>query len=428
MVPQKQKSLKFLNFQNCQLINKFRIYAKLTFEDEVIIEGNRKMENAKTSVKYEIPSWSNPPLEDHKGYRLFKEGKPEFFAAGTKTFFGDVHVHTNFSHCGHPNNMSLEDNLIYSRETADMDFVCIADHAEHMNDKQYKEYCSAIEEANDPGKFVTLPGYEWAKSAPPVCGHRNVMFRERFGPIYRGNSAGTDTIQKLSDALRSLDQKVIMPRHHTAYCNNWNNFQADLEPVIEIYSSWGNSECEGGPRQFSDNGAGKYPHPGNYVQDGLIRGYQTGFISGGDAHSIKPASNGITAVIAPELTRENIFDAVSSRRCYATTGPKILLDFTVNGFPMGSVIKVPGRDWADIFPLKISCAAIGTDKLQKIEVIENNRIIFTQNRRRGPSEQMAFCMYQTFPTYYWRYYYVRVTQMDGEMAWASPICFLFEED
>jgi Protein of unknown function (DUF3604) len=386
------------------------------------------MEDAKISGNYKIPSWSNPPLEDHKGYRLFSEGPPELFAKGTKTFFGDVHVHTNFSRCGHPNNMSLEDNLIYSRKNADMDFVCIADHAEHMDDDQYKCYCSAIEAANDPGKFVTLPGYEWANSGPPVSGHRNVMFRENFGPIFRGDDSTTDTPAKLTKTLQALEQKSIMPRHHTTYLNNWNNFQEDMEPVVEIYSSWGNSECEGCSPIFSDDGRGKYPWPGNYVQDGLIRGYQMGFIGGGDAHSIKPGSNGITAVITDELSRENVFDAINSRRCYATTGPKILLDFNVNGFPMGSVIKVPASDWTDIFPIKISCAAIGTEKLKKIELIENNRVIYTQTRRRGPAEQMAFCFYQPNITYYWRYFYVRLTQMDGEMAWSSPIWFVFKED
>ena len=385
------------------------------------------MESDAFRIEPDVPCWSNAPLEDHKGNRLTEVGTPEFFERGTHTFFGDVHIHTNFSRCGYPNNMSVEDNLAYARETAGMDFCCIADHAEHMEDDQYAHYCSAIEAANAPGAFATIPGFEWACHTHPTHGHRNVMFRDRFGPILRGNDDRYNSPRKLSEAVLSQDQPAIAPRHHPTYINNWDNFQPDTEPVVEIFSSWGNSECESGSIQMSDDGR-RGPWPGNYVQDGLARGYRLGFLGGGDAHSIKPGSNGVTAVIAPDRTREAIFDAICSRRCYATTGPRILLDFYVNGYPMGGVVKVPAARWTEIFPLRVSCGAIGTANLRKIEIVENNRVVFTQHRRRGPSNQMAFSVQRTQVDYYWRYFYARLTQEDGEMAWSSPVWFVYEED
>ena len=52
---------------------------------------------------------------------------------------------------------------------------------------------------------------------------------------------------------------------------------------------------------------------------------------------------GLTAVFAGELTREAIFDALASRRTYATTGQRILLEFELAGSPMGSVVQAEGK-------------------------------------------------------------------------------------
>ncbi|HIJ56105.1 MAG TPA: DUF3604 domain-containing protein, partial [Deltaproteobacteria bacterium] len=50
---------------------------------------------------------------------------------------------------------------------------------------------------------------------------------------------------------------------------------------------------------------------------------------------------GLTCVLAEELTRESIFNALKNRRCYGTTGPRMALRFEANGHPMGSVVETP---------------------------------------------------------------------------------------
>ena len=376
----------------------------------------------------DVPNWSNPALEDHKGNRLSVVGSADFFAKGTKTFFGDLHVHTNYSRCGRPNNLDLPDKLAWVRRETKHDFVAVADHAEHMSDADYAEYCRVIDSADSPGAFVTLPAYEWAGRAHPTTGHRNVMFRDGFGPIFRGTEPPTMSSRGLGEALRRLNVPAIAPRHHTTYHGSWDSFAPDLEPVVEIYSSWGNSEHEGCAARRPEDG-NKFPLPGNWVQDGLTRGCVTGFVGGGDAHNIMPGTCGLTGVIAESLTRGAVWDAIRARRCYATTGPRILLDFSVNGHPMGSVLRLNKEQWPGLYPLKIACGVIGTGPLQKLELIENNRVIFTQTLRRGPSNEMACAFNQPASghIYYGRYYYARVTQSDGEMAWSSPVWFLFSD-
>lgn len=380
--------------------------------------------NDKYHQEPEIPAWSNPALEDHKFNKLHEKGirgDAAFFARGRKVFFGDIHVHTNYSRCGRPNNGTVEKNLDDARN-AKHDFIAIADHAEHMDDSDYRTYCRIIESANENGRFITLPAYEWASHTFPGNGHRNVYFREKFGPLWRGKDPKTDTPRKLALALRKQKQGVIAPRHHPPYVNDWNNVDDEYEPVIEIYSEWGNSEYEGCPRALAPRGP-RRPWPGNYVQDGLIRGHQFGFVAGGDAHNVNPGAHGLTGVYSDDLTRQCVFDAIRNRYCYATTGTRILLDFSVNGFRMGSVILVPPQEWPQIFPLKIACAVVGTANLKKIELIENNRVVYEHLRWRGPANEMAFCYMDPDVTYYHRYYYVRVTQVDEHMAWSSPVFF-----
>jgi hypothetical protein len=47
--------------------------------------------------------------------------------------------------------------------------------------------------------------------------------------------------------------------------------------------------------------------------------------------------------LAPELTRDAVFDALRKRRCYGTTGPRIDLAFEIHGQPMGSVLEFDGE-------------------------------------------------------------------------------------
>ena len=64
---------------------------------------------------------------------------------------------------------------------------------------------------------------------------------------------------------------------------------------------------------------------------------------------------------APELTRAAIFDGLYQRRTYGTTGARILLDFRVNGEPMG------GQTSADTSP-RLSVTVNGTDRIESVEI------------------------------------------------------------
>ena len=66
------------------------------------------------------------------------------------------------------------------------------------------------------------------------------------------------------------------------------------------------------------------------------------FGQGGTPRRPFAVRSALTAVFAPELTRQGVRDAFFGRRTYATTGDRILLDVQVNGQTAGSEVASAG--------------------------------------------------------------------------------------
>jgi hypothetical protein len=79
---------------------------------------------------------------------------------------------------------------------------------------------------------------------------------------------------------------------------------------------------------------------------------------------------GLMGVLADDLTRESLWDAFVNRRVYGVTGDRIKLDYSMEGAVMGSVIESAG-------PVTLRAAVEGTQALDRIEVIRNNRVVHT---------------------------------------------------
>jgi hypothetical protein len=120
---------------------------------------------------------------------------------------------------------------------------------------------------------------------------------------------------------------------------------------------------------------------------------------------------GVAAVYAPELTRKEIFKALKERRCYATTGERIMVEFYVNGAMMGAEIKAGSTRY-------LEARVIGTDRLRSIEVIKNG-YTWAIHEAHGDAETLSWEDKEKEKEI--DYYYLRVTQADGAMAWSSPV-------
>jgi hypothetical protein len=134
-----------------------------------------------------------------------------------------------------------------------------------------------------------------------------------------------------------------------------------------------------------------------------------------------PFSGGLTAVYAPALTRESIFDAIKARRCYATSGPRIRLAVKASASQreatMGESLTLDGLD-----RVALTVDAVGdTAPIAKVEVIGNGKVIVTKNEGQFSVELPV-----RGRTYFRVVAYQQETRAFGgsrvaERAWSSPI-------
>lgn len=331
-------------------------------------------------------------------------------------YWGDIHAHSKFSDSlGTP-----EEVLTYARETAKLDFAAVTDHDDigpYVSDEEWEETKRTTANFNHAGRFVTLLGYEYRSALADM----NVYYPGEDGPLFSGEEERWDSPAKILP-LVVRNGGMIIP--HTHFGADWRGYDPKIYRVMEIYSQHGSAEYIGCPRQIpylnKQLQKGSEGNVDTTFQEILAMGLKVGVSAGSDSHSGRPGlSNwsrvartyrgGLTAVFAEEKTRESVWNALYERHSYATTGPRIYLEFTINGCPMGSELKTPKRN------LRVDC--IGAGPLARLEIVKNNRIVHTVE---DSSFRCTFCL-EDAPAKSEDFYYVRVTQADGEMAWSSPI-------
>jgi hypothetical protein len=160
-----------------------------------------------------------------------------------------------------------------------------------------------------------------------------------------------------------------------------------------------------------------------------MTGQRLSVIASSDNHWSQPGKDGfgIAAVYAPALTREAVFDALADRRTYGTTGARMLLDFAVDGVPMGGVCRLePGR------PARITARVVGSGPLRQVDVLRGDverqewRLAHRQWFAGGdaPLEVEVDWTDDSPPAN--GLYYLRVRQRDlvhgrVAMGWSSPV-------
>ncbi len=368
------------------------------------------------------------------GYSISNPIRCDANPENLQIYWGDIHSHSAISVDGagrHP--------FEYARDVSRLDFYALSDHSRSskggpfnpldlgITDAEWETIKADVRRFYVPGEFVTILGYEcsWA----PPAGHHNVYFRDDNGPLLRFKEF---TLQEAWAILEAYDA-ITIP-HHTGIIWKYNStvdfsYQHPLRTSIEVYSAHGSSEFYGNEMSYEEvaryPGATSSPGP-HYARDAWAQGNRLNVIASSDNHNSHPGQScyGLTAVYAPELTREAIFDAIRAGHTYATTGQRILLDFRINGVLMGETCQTDK-------PPTIDVKVTGTDNIAWLEVLkypyhalEEN--IYTVSKRVEPHEKSVTLHYidETFQGD--TMYYVRLQQEEMHrgrhvMAWASPI-------
>jgi len=346
-----------------------------------------------------------------------------------KIYWGDLHSHSYFSWDG-----VGDQNFYYARYIAGLDFYAMSDHSfaprqglpRGLNKSTWAEYSAVTDSRNDPPYFVTLLGYEDSMEAPD--GHNNVYFRDTSGALAYPGQTALPQLWK----LLVKGQALTIP-HHSGKMPTGIDFSIhdkEFQRNIEIYSGHGLSE-EYDPANplafehilFTSDGKSVKPSYQQFVQDAWKKGLKLSTIASSDNHHSHPGQPqyGLAAVRAKALTRDGIFQGLYDRMTYGTTGARIILEFSINGMPMGQTVRLGA-------PPDIKVKVIGTGAIDWVELLryQDGDQDFRVIQRWLPADWSFEGDYRDQDYRPGAIYYFRVKQKYKirkriAMAWSSPI-------
>lgn len=332
--------------------------------------------------------------------------------------FGDIHQHSSIS-----DGMGTVDQCyVRSRHIYKHDFAALSDHEWFVGNlitpSEWEWIKIVGRQFDKEPDFITFAAYEWTTPRTPVgFGHKNVYFADWDQKIFsfkKGASHTKDLFQLVKE-----HNAIAIPHHIGWTGTDWENHDEQAQPVIEMISAHGAYEYMGNEPIAHRGGM-----TGNFIQDGLAQGLKFGMLGSSDGHGLQwhggiarkedVWQTGLTGAVVRERSKRAIMEALKQKRVYATSGAAIQLEFRINNRWMGEVIQSDK-------PPEIFINVEGTARLHYVTLLRNNQPIVTFGRdiAEGHGVRMNYVDTTVIPGKHW--YYLRVLQENGEMAWSSPI-------
>ena len=365
-------------------------------------------------------------------------GKTWSFTVGQSTerlYFGQLHSHTQYS----DGSGTLESALSYVAnlpDSANVDFVAFTDHSNYFDksgaanpegalydmsqataysQETWNSYKTAIDafNAENNGK-IALGGFEMTWSGGP--GHINTF--NTAGIVSRNNTALNNKTEdaglKAYYALLSRPEGVdsLSQFNHPGSTfgtfsdfSYWDALIDSRMYMVEV----GNGE--------GAIGAGGYYPSYEYYTMALDKGWHVAPTNNQDNHKGKwgNANDARDVILTDDFSEQGIYEAIRSHRMYATEDKNLEIYYTVNEQPLGSILEEIPEE------LNLSVQVSDpdrTDSISKVEVIVNSgRVAYAWDDPAELASGLLSCTLD--PTY--SYYYIRVTEGDGDMAVTAPV-------
>lgn len=339
---------------------------------------------------------------------------------------------------------NIENCLRHFRDEKSLNFFATSsfESQEETSNDIWKLICQNIAEFDEADRFNTYLGFQWQGHSPQE-GLRHMIYLKDNKQILRKKDQKNSSLKKI---YRSSSPKELLSIPSFTMGKgldfNFQDFEPEFERVVEIYNAWGSSECtkkEGNTRPITcKNKSGVQENAEGSIQKALQRNCRFGFVAGGlddrgayagffegDQEQYSP---GLTAIIAPEHSRSALSEALYNRSCYATTGERMILGLSLAGSPMGTEVSTALKPGLRV-NRHLAGYVAGTAALKLIEIIRNGKVIKTFKTNdywldfvyddMEPLDKVVITPKDKAPPF--AYYYLRVTQEDGHMAWSSPI-------
>ena len=272
---------------------------------------------------------------------------------------------------------TIEEFYAFARDFALLDIAAHQGNDFQVTDGFWAKINDVAAAFYQPGSFVTFPGYEWSGNTP-LGGDRNVYFAAEGGQITRSSRdllPGQESAHKDSPSASALFSNLrrqdgpqpFVFAHVGGRYADLNTHDEAIELAVEVHSAWGTFEW--------------------LVDDAMRRGLRVGICANSDGHTCRPGASypgarrfgslgGLTCVLARDLNRDSIIEALRARHFYATTGNRCLITAdltTADGRTaiMGDAIVIGGA------APQMHVRVVGTAPIESVQIRNGTDAIAT---------------------------------------------------
>lgn len=355
--------------------------------------------------------------------------------ANYQLYFGQLHSHTTYS----DGSGSLESALEYVKnlpESANVDFVSFTDHSNYFDksgdanpeaalydmsqataysQETWASYKNTVADFNaSQSDIVAIAGFEMTWSGGP--GHINTF--NTPGIVSRNN---TTLNNKTADAGMKAYYALLSQAEGNGSISQFNHPGSTFGTFADFayYDALIDSRIflvEVGNGEGAIGAGGYYPSYEYYIM-ALDKGWHVAPTNNQDNHKGKwgNANDARDVILTDDFSEEGLYEAIRNYRVYATEDKNLEINYTLNGEMLGTIIEdVP--EMADINVTLYDPDA--SDSISKVEVVVNSgAVAYTWD---DPAQLASGELSCSIPASY-SYYFIRVTQGDGDIAVTAPV-------
>lgn len=334
----------------------------------------------------------------------------EKFTPDWNVYFGQLHAHTNLS----DGTGSVEEAFDYASKVENLDFFAVTDHSDSFDNADAGAIGAdggSISAGWAAGKqaaasvtnedFVGLFGFEMTWPEDKQLGHISTFNTPGWQTRDQEDFENVPTaLENYYKALTTVPGSVSQFNHPDIIHGDFERFdhyspQYDaVISLLEVAGEDGVVDCE-------------------YYHLALDKGWHVAPTNNQNNHNGQwgDASRARTVILAETLTEEALYDAMKDRRVYATQDSDLTVYYTLNGAVMGSILPKSEEAEITVFLSDPTDEAIGS-----VEVVADGGEVIDSAYVGTPSQVLELSV----PGGY-SYYYLRVTQPDGDVAVTAPV-------
>mgnify|MGYP001329723176 CR=1 FL=1 len=334
----------------------------------------------------------------------------EKFTPDWNVYFGQLHAHTNLS----DGTGSVEEAFDYASKVENLDFFAVTDHSDSFDNADAGEIAkdgAGISTGWAAGKqaaasvtnedFVGLFGFEMTWPEDKQLGHISTFNTPGWQTRDQEDFENVPTaLENYYKALTTVPGSVSQFNHPDTIHGDFERFDHyspeydEAISLLEIAGEDGAVDCE-------------------YYHLALDKGWHVAPTNNQNNHNGQwgDASRARTVILAETLTEEALYDAMKNRRVYATQDSDLTVYYALNGAVMGSMIPKSEEAEITVFLSDLTDAAVGN-----VEVVADGGKVIDSAYVGTPSQVLELPVSGGY-----NYYYLRITQPDGDVAVTAPV-------